>query len=27
VVFFRFGQDHGYTTRTVELTFRLCDMR
>ena len=26
VVFFRFGQDHGYTTRTVELTFRLCDM-
>ena len=26
VVFFRFGQDHGYTTRTVELTFRLCDI-
>jgi hypothetical protein len=26
VVFFRFGQDHDYTTRTVELTFGLCDM-
>jgi hypothetical protein len=26
MVFFRFGQDHGYTIRTVELSFRLCDI-